>query len=103
VYDYKTGKKYEEPHKDQLELYNATALLLFPEAKESIAADLYLDIGPKATLERKMTRAQVPAVIKKWERRVLAMEGDDVFMARPGEYCNRCNYRKSNGGPCLFG
>lgn len=101
--DWKTGKSNPD-HVKQLELYNATGLLLFPEAVKAEAVDWYVDIGkPEDDLTHTLTRAGLPDVLRSWELRVRRMETDTVFPARPGKHCMWCNFAKKKGGPCTFG
>lgn len=105
INDHKTGKVYPEKHKNQLQLYSASAFILFPDAKCAVARNIYTDIGPSATLDYKMERGSDDAkiTIQKIEARVAKMEADTVFSANPGPGCKWCHYRKSNDGPCSFG
>lgn len=102
IVDHKTGRSYPD-HGDQLEIYNATALILFPDAVASVAEDWYTDIGPKATLRRSLKREYLQPVIDKWERKIKVMEEDLIFAATPGSHCKWCPFSKSAGGPCIFG
>lgn len=102
IVDHKTGKVYPK-HREQLELYSATGLLLFPEATEAVAKNYYTDIGLAATLSYELKREGVPVVLEKWTNRVAKMEADDKFPANPSAGCRWCSFRRSNGGPCSFG
>lgn len=100
VIDVKTGRVYEE-NEEQLELYAIPVLLAYPEV-EVVQTELwYVDQGQIGGL-RHFRREQLPALTKGWEKRLVPMLTDTKFVPRPGDYCRRCHYRKSNGGPCQY-
>jgi CRISPR/Cas system-associated exonuclease Cas4 (RecB family) len=100
--DYKTGKPSAD-HVQQLELYAATALILYPEAEIAVCADWYLDNGPHSSLEYVLARSGLEKVLDKWTDRVRVMETDTIFPARPGRHCSYCAFSKKKGGQCQFG
>lgn len=102
IIDHKTGKMYPE-HEEQLDLYNLTGLLLFPDAEQSVAEDWYLDQGAHIGVPRTMSRKLVEPMKQFWQARIDVMENDRIYAARPGRHCNWCAYAKRKGGPCSFG
>lgn len=100
VIDVKTGKIYPE-NEEQLELYAIPTLIAYP-AVEVVQTELwYVDQGEIGGL-RHFHRDQLPGLIAGWNKRVIPLLTDTKFVPKPGDYCNRCHYRKSNGGPCRY-
>lgn len=100
VIDVKTGRIYEE-NEHQLELYAIPTFIAYPEV-EVIQTELwYVDQGEIGGL-RQFHREQLDVMIKGWNRRLIPMLTDKKFVAKPGDYCNRCHFRKANDGPCKF-
>jgi hypothetical protein len=108
VVDVKSGKVYPE-NEHQLELY-AIPIMISDEAIEVVQTELwYVDQGEIGGL-RHFHRDQLPEMIAGWEKRLVPILTDKKFVPRPGDYCGRCHYRKSNGAafpsgvaPCKFG
>lgn len=98
--DYKTGKP-SASHANQLDLYAATGFLLHPTAKFSKSENWYFDLGPGATLERRMTKAVHVHVLERWKNLATQMAMDTTFAAKPGQHCRWCAFSKLKGGPCL--
>jgi hypothetical protein len=110
VYDHKTGGVDKDqklrPGKEaefekQLELYALAALLRHPAADAAETYLLHIDAGA-VTAGPPYMRSQIPQLIDLWEGRTAPMLKDVYFVPRPGPYCNRCHYRKGNGGPCIY-
>jgi hypothetical protein len=103
VEDHKTGKHYDN-HVEQLEINAVVGLHRFPEAQTASGHIWYLDhpktVVPELTLE--FSRADLPRLEKKYERRVKPMLADKRFAPRPGPQCRWCDYQKAKGGPCRF-
>ena len=111
ITDFKTGKFRPEKNEDymsQLELYGLAGLLRFPTVKDVRARLLYLDHGviyPEADTTGAWVifpRAKLPALVKKWEKRVKPMLADTLFKPQPGNACRWCAYTADKGGPCVF-
>ena len=103
VIDHKTGKVYEEPHAEQLELSALSTFLWIPDAKKITAENWYLDQGPGYSTPYEFKRAEVPALKKKWIAKVKPMMADSEFNERPGYHCRWCSFSKDKGGPCKYG
>jgi len=103
VEDHKTGKHYDN-HDEQLEINAVVALHRFPECETASGHIWYLDHPqselPELTVE--FSRADLPRLERKYERRVKPMLADKRFAPRPGWYCKFCDYSKGKGGPCRF-
>lgn len=103
VIDYKNGfiRKTDE---DQLELYAIGALCMDEPALDITRTCLwYLKEGvivPEKGLL--FMRSDLPALKKKWEKRVAPMLADTAFVPRPTGRCLYCHLQKSKGGPCAF-
>ena len=99
VYDWKTGKMYDE-HYEQKELY---AALVFANLAEEIveveAIHVYLDLKKNTT--RTYHRTQVEPVHQRWKARADKLLQED-YTPLPGWYCRYCSYSKLKGGPCKF-
>lgn len=107
IYDWKTGKYRAEQHADyleQLELYVVGGFYQYTHVKAIQPKLVYLDQGaiyPEGE-PHIYQRKELPALTKKWEKRVLPMLSDTVFAPRPSHDCHYCHFRKSNGGPCQY-
>lgn len=102
--DYKSGKRYDKPHADQLELYNLITLAAYPEVERVEGKAYYLDESPGGWSKPIFTsREQFDDVKRRWLERVAMMDADTECAPRPGWYCKWCDYRGSNAGPCRFG
>jgi len=112
ITDWKTGKYREDQNDDyleQLELYALAAFLLHDHIEIVKPRLVYLDVNtiyppPEVTIE--FTRKDIPALKKKWEKRVKPMLTDTIFAPKPNRFCNWCHFRKANaangGGQCKF-
>jgi hypothetical protein len=100
VIDFKTGKVYPE-NEEQLELYAVPTFIAYPLVKQVKTSLWYLDQG-EINGERTYTRELLPTLIKRWEKRLVPMLTDRKFTPKPGDYCRRCHFRQSNGGPCKY-
>jgi hypothetical protein len=107
VIDFKTGKIRDGEYDEQLEVYGMSGLLFDTEADEVTAELWFLDHGVIRQLEisgvpRIFTRAELPKLMKKWEKKAKPVLNDTIYAARPGDHCRWCFFRRSNGGPCQF-
>ena len=112
VTDWKTGKYRPEnqaEYLEQLDLYALAAFLWFPEVETVIPRLAYVDHGiiwPPEDKPIVYTRDQLPALRKKWEKRVQPMLNDTTFAARPNNFCRWCHFRAENkengGGQCKY-
>ena len=106
VRDWKTGKLRDElvdDYLEQLELYALAALLKYIFIVEVRPELCYVDLGvtyPETPLS--YTRADIPRLIKLWEKRVAPMFKDKKFAPRPNSKCRWCHFRRENGGPCQY-
>jgi hypothetical protein len=95
VIDYKTGKIYGD-NDEQMELYAIAGFEHYPDVDEIDTELWYLDQGElqKKTYRRK----DLPALQKKWKRKVIPILTDKRFPPRPGQQCSYCAYsiRKHN-------
>ena len=102
VIDFKTGKE-RESHMEQLDLYALAGLLMEPDVEEVQVELWYLDLGVLRPDEPKIyTRADVPALKKKWEKETKPMLTDGRFQEKPNNGCRYCHFSKAKGGPCKF-
>ena len=106
VIDHKTGSMRDEKKAEyelQLELYGLAGLVQQPTVDLVSPRLWYLDHGviyPEDT-DIEYKRADEPKLKKKWEQRVIPMFADKQFKPKPNYTCDRCHYRKANGGPCV--
>lgn len=104
VTDWKTGKFSEYKYAEyllQMELYALSALTLFPDLKSVSPRLMNVDYGKTyPEVPAVYTRADLPALKKKWAARIKPMMADKTFKPKPNTMCRFCFYRKSNGGPC---
>lgn len=102
VVDWKTGKEYDT-HVDQLELYSAAAVV-HHDLDIVTGYGYYLDMPPGAMREKvKVTKAGAKGILHFWDERLKPMTTDKIHAARPGHYCNWCDYSRNKGGPCTKG
>ncbi len=116
ISDWKTGKfrpEKNEEYVEQLELYALSALLLHEHIEVVLPRLVYLDAeviypepGSKEEEALTFTRKDIPALKKRWAKRVKPMMNDKTFAPRPNNLCKWCFYRASNkaagGGQCKF-
>lgn len=100
VADHKTGKKYGSSE-EQMELYGVSLMSARKSLKEVRVRLLYVDVGEQvyATVSRK----DVPALRKQWEKRASPLLRDEIFAPKPGPHCRWCSYSRTTGGQCEFG
>ena len=103
LYDHKTGKERPEEHAEQLETYVAIAPAKWPQATEIIANMAYTDTGSLVPAVFSNLKKTVPALRKKWEKRLAPLLKDRTFRATPGGHCRWCAYSGNKGGPCEAG
>ena len=102
VIDYKNGIVRAEDE-DQLELYAIGGLSMEPFVDVVRVALWYLKEGViKPENGRVFVRSELPALIKKWGKRVAPMMADTAFIPRPGRHCGWCHLTKAKKGPCPF-
>lgn len=100
VVDYKTGSVKEDDHVEQRKLYAPGGLLRYPNVTAVRAEMWYTDEG--VLKGETYTRADLPALLKYWEKETRPMFADRKFQPRPGSYCSWCPYSKKKGGPCKY-
>jgi hypothetical protein len=102
VIDYKSGKIYEEKHKDQGELM-ATLKFCHNSKVQFIDVEFWY-FDQEDVLDWHYERKDLPALIKKWEKRVIPMMRDKTFKPTPSDdACLWCNFHHKKGGPCNEG
>ena len=75
--------------------------LLYPNIEEVGTELWYSKTG--SLVKRIFYRAQFPKLQEEWAGRIEKMLADDQFLPTPNGLCGWCHWRKSNGGPCVFG
>ncbi len=117
VTDHKTGKVSDD-FEEQEELYAIGGLLMYPTVDDVCVQFWYLDAGeisstgvghgskdPTAADKAAggiYTRDQLPALLKKWEKKVAPMLADTRFPPKANWACGRCAFSKAKSGPCKF-
>lgn len=99
VYDWKTGKVYEE-HFDQRELYGIISLILHPQYDTVRVENVYTDL--QQIEHNTFYREELENAKDKWMERVGKIESDEVFVPNPQFACRWCDFSSVNGGPCPF-
>ncbi len=99
VYEYKTGKIYDE-HAHQRWIYGVAALLEHPEKKGVDVTTVYLDQkkNVKTFYPSHMLREYKPMLIDE----IREVDECEEFIPKPQFLCRWCNFSKQNGGPCSF-
>jgi hypothetical protein len=98
IHDYKSGREYPS-HRDQLELYSAIGLCIYPDAKRVESSAIYIDTGHEGS-QRSIIREMLPHILQRWDRDIGRMESDTEFSPTPGGHCERCAHSSKNKGPC---
>lgn len=102
VVDNKTGK-VRGYHREQVKLYALGGLMKFPTIEVVDARLWYTDQGIEVPDEPEIyTRADVPQLIKYWDKETKAMLADKRFAPKPSNECRWCFFSKGKGGPCEF-
>ena len=97
VFEFKTGKIYEE-HEKQRALYGLAALLLEPIVDKAVVTNIYIDQRKNQSAE--FTREEIEAYKWLWSRRMAKVQPPQNYMMRPNWKCKWCAYSQSNGGTC---
>lgn len=102
VYDWKTGKEYDD-HGSQREIYAVAASSLYPDAGQIESFHVYLDKGQ--TRGTNFPRDLLPVLRNVWSNKVSPMFSAGPHIPHPGFYCRYCPYSSKFGerkGPCRF-
>ena len=105
VVDYKTGKRRDAEHLEQLELYALAAFKRYKHFRYVQAEMWYLDAETtaEATLDAVFDREELEELERTWHERTETMLTDRVFAPRPSKLCEWCPYAAAKGGPCEHG
>lgn len=102
--DYKSGKVKPEEHREQLELYILTELLVRPAPTRIEAAMFYVDHmdEPQVLIVHEKPNAKLVARYKKtWEAKAKRIRSDTVLTPTPSEFkCGNCFFSSKRNGPC---
>ena len=99
ILDWKTGK--ERDYEDQLKLYAAAVLTIYPKVEQVSMEICYIDLN-KHVNHGIMLREHLPDMQAWVDNRITKIERDDIFAPKPSLGCKWCHFRKSNGGPCQW-
>ena len=103
ISDWKTGKVYEQPHAQQLELYALVLFCTVPTLKKITVHDSYID-QKKTSPKKVYDRRQITMLKEIWTRRITPMFADRTFAPLPNRFCDWCEYRAEAGsGLCKYG
>jgi len=96
VFDHKSGKKKEDPA--QLTMYNASALVDYPEIDVVKGAYIWLQLPPKEAIGKPIThtRDQLPAIWNEIDRKyhaVVRAWETNTFPPRPSGLCGWCDVK----------
>lgn len=92
IIDYKTGRKYETKHMDQMQLYALAAFKKWPFLERVTTELWYLDIDEISTSH--FTRNHIPAIQRAFHNRVGKMERNTEFKPAANIYsCRYCPYK----------
>lgn len=101
--DWKTGKKYYA-NEEQIELFALAGYRRFPMVEEVDTRLWYTDQPPDDNEIQRVYKVKELLVIQKeWTKRVVPMFRDRRFAPTPNDWCGRCAFGVSKGGPCKFG
>lgn len=110
IRDGKSGKFYEDgavKYMEQLELYTAAGIAMFPQVKWVVPRLNYTDLGITYPDGEKVPDIIVAAkdaakLQSVWDKRIKPLMADRKFAPRPGRYCQWCPLSKSKGGTCKY-
>ena len=100
IIDYKTGRVRAEEQRPQLSLYALGGFLTVPEVQQVSAHFWYLDHGE--VISETFELAQLSALKKEWQAKVVALFKDTKFAPRPSDKCRWCHYGKAKAGLCPY-
>lgn len=98
LYEWKTGNRYPEPHKEQAHIYSVAMMAHYPERPGVDAIITYFDKNDydKIHYPSTMMFEYKPAL-----RRTVGNIADATrFPPMPSFKCQWCKYSRHNGGPC---
>jgi hypothetical protein len=102
--DYKSGKVKPEEHREQLELYILTEMLVNGFPKRMEAAMFYIDHldEPQVLIvHENPTQKDLARYKKQWEAKANRIRRDTKLIPTPSEFkCGRCHFSSKKGGPC---
>lgn len=101
VIDFKSGKIYEDKHKEQCSLYAAIELAYTPGIKKVTTEAWYVDQADVRSWT--FTAAELKREQKKWTERGVALQARTEFPPSPSRLCEWCDYSVRNGGLCAAG
>ena len=90
IEDYKTGKKDEIKHTEQLLFYAVATWKKYPQIENFVGRIRYLDSKKNNVLERKWTAANLKKVLPMIERRANNYVNATEFPAKPSKLCTYC-------------
>lgn len=95
----KSGSEGKYVH--QLEFYGTMALDRYPWV-EQVSTGLYftdaIDVGRVG--DKAYYRSEARGLMSKWKGRAQTVLGDTTFAPTSNYWCNWCDFRKDEGGPC---
>jgi len=97
VYEWKTGKKYDE-HANQRSLYGLAALILYPDYQKVRVMTVYLD--QQEISETTYHKDMLVTYKWMWERKINSTKPPQMYPMRPSWKCKWCGYSKKKGGKC---
>lgn len=104
VIDFKTGKRYPDKHRDQMEVYAIGVFAMFEQVDTVVTELWYVDEPEFLPLRKEFDREKdADRLARKWEARAQTFLTDERFEARPGRHCTWCPFNASKGGPCTKG
>lgn len=101
IKEWKTGKIYPEPHRNQRKMYALGILCSNPEVKKVRVMSVYLD--QEKHEEDIFTQSQISMIKDELRTKTILMELESTWIPNPGWRCRFCDFAKGNGGPCKFG
>jgi len=102
LHEHKSGKYWPE-HEKQKRLYGLVAMMMYPNAEQSLVQINYIDQPDQATDIARFTREQIPELKAEFDEFALPLLSEEIYPASPGRHCGRCSYAKTAGGPCVHG
>lgn len=100
VVDWKIGRRYAA-NDEQMNCFATMSLHRWPLWRGVTTRLVYVENGGQEI--RDYYREGLTLMTEKWNARANEMFSCRDWSPQPGEYCSRCDYAKSKGGPCRYG
>jgi hypothetical protein len=99
VYEFKTGKRYEE-HFDQMTMYGMAQLIRHPDVDSVTVTNIYFDSG--SNRQHTYSRDMLGNYMQGFYHKVMQVLNEKEYAPNPSYACRWCDFSRQKGGPCEF-